>query len=376
MTGQVATQVGSSALTALPNQPRIYTVTLGPQVSAAVNQQIAGASGGFYLNTEDTPRLLSPFFIELLQNVLKFNSYDTVRLVSKTTPYSTSIPISTTSHDAEFTVTWPSGFGPLRLTVTPPGGGQPIVKDSGSGFLSVIQPLPMPAPFDPVGDWRVQVEALGAAQGTAAAAPSEAGIPFDLHVMTDDGAIKSDLSVVPLDYKSGGKILLRAKLTQFGRPLLGFGTQSGETIMAVPIGPGRSIGDILSESKASPKPPSGSLDLAVGAEAKLFNTLQADPSKLARTEGPQITLFDDGRPEHGDSVAGDGIYSALLEAPLPGHYSVLISVERLDTKTLRFLSSATQDCIRASCPRGEPYHGAKQDPTPGVRQRTFHFADP
>ncbi len=127
----------------LPNQPQFYTVTLGPSltVNSAINQQIANATLGFYLNTEDNATLLGPFFLELLQNFLKFNSYDTVRLISEraptTPPYSTEVPISTSSRDVEFSLMWPNNLGALQLTVTPPGGAPSIVRESASGFISI-----------------------------------------------------------------------------------------------------------------------------------------------------------------------------------------------------------------------------------------------
>src|SRR5262249_9096851 len=57
-------------------QLHAVTVGTGLAVSAAINQDIAHASGGFYINTEDDASQLKPFFLELLQNVLKFNSYE------------------------------------------------------------------------------------------------------------------------------------------------------------------------------------------------------------------------------------------------------------------------------------------------------------
>ncbi|HEU4416279.1 MAG TPA: choice-of-anchor X domain-containing protein, partial [Candidatus Angelobacter sp.] len=321
----------------------MYTVTVGPSsnVEAAINQNLANHTLGFYLNTEDTPRLLSPFFLELLQNVLKFNSYETVRMISKTTsaasPFSATVPISTSSHDAEFTLTWPANFGSLRLTVTPPGGGQPLVKDGASGFISIVQILPPNGPFDPRGDWGIRVEALNASASPVAV--SRGTIPFDLHIMTDDGAIKSDLSIVPADYKPGDKIKLRAKLTQFGRPIVGLGSKPRDQIEAELVRPGQSIGDLLSDSDASatpqPCPPTGPCDKQSPAEAKLANMLK-DPTVLGRQTVAPIQLFDDGKPEHGDDVAGDGIYSALYLADQPGHYNFLIGAERTEPGGPRF----------------------------------------
>jgi len=318
---------------------RIYAVTVGTgmAVSAAVNQGIAAAAGGFYMNTEDDTNLLGPFFTEVLQNFLRFNSYETVRLISKTasatTPFSTSLPISTTSQNAEFMIMWPSGQGALRLTVTPPGGALQVVKEASSGFISITQTLPLPAPFDPLGDWKVLVE-VPTPVAVARATTANAGeVPFDLHVMTDDAGIKSELGVVPMDYKSGDNIRLRAKLTRFGLPILGVGSHRGDKIEVHLIRQGKSIGDILSDSTASAVP-SGP-DPQSAAEAKLDNTLNAVPSPLVPLS-EKVQLFDDGKPEHGDDVAGDGIYSGLFQATQAGHYHFAFGIETVDPRAVRF----------------------------------------
>jgi len=322
----------------LANTPQIYTVTLGPAtvVDPAITNQITNATLGFYLNTTNNAALLRPFFLQLLQNFVRFNSYETVRLVSAevgpNTPYSTNLPIFPASQDLVISLMWPQNLGLLRLTATPPGGGKPIVRESASGFISLVQPLPVAAPYDPRGSWIIAVEAPEQPAGGGNT------IPIDLHVMTDDPGIKSEMSVVPGDYKSGDNIRLRAKLIQFGRPILGLGSHPGDKIEVELIKPGKSIGDILSDSKASAVPSCStpaSCDPQTPVQAKLANTLQNDPSVLVE-ESDTVQLFDDGKPEHGDDVAGDGIYSALYPAPLPGHYNFLFAIESTDPSSVRF----------------------------------------
>jgi hypothetical protein len=321
----------------LSSNAQVYTVTLGPSlgVSAAIDQAISQSSLGFYLHTDTDGNLLSPFFLELLQNFLKFNSYDTVRLISdrvSATSYATNVPISGTSRDIELSLMWPKDFGPLRLVVTPPGGGPAITKEDNSGFLTVVQPLPLPAPFTPGENWHVEVQLGSLAAGTVARIGNRT-IPFDLHIMTDDAGVKSDLSVVPGDYKVGGEIRLQAKLKYFGLPILGIGSLPGDKIFATPIAPGQGVGDFLSESTASSSPPAGT-DFAPGAESKLFNATQS--SSIGVYPQPNITLYDDGKSEHGDDVAGDGIYSGIFHATTMGDYNFVISVERTDAQAGRF----------------------------------------
>ncbi|HEY6350214.1 MAG TPA: outer membrane beta-barrel protein [Candidatus Angelobacter sp.] len=335
---QIATySLGSPAVaTPLPHTGsyQVFPVTVGTAgaVDTAFASGVARIPGSFYINTEGT-LALSPIFLEILQNFIKFFSYETVRIISEPTPYSVTIPISTTSQNVVFTVMWPSQSS-LRLIITPPGGVEPIVRESGSGFMSVVQRLPLPAPFDPREDWEIKVEEVNANVPAAlATTTTRGGVMFDLHVMTDDGAIKTDLAIVPGDYKPGDKIRLRAKLTRFGLPILGLGSRPGDKIEAELIRPGKSIGDILSESTASSV--SSGPDPQSPAEAKLDNTLRSNPSVL-RHKSNTIQLYDDGKPEHGDDVAGDGIYNALYEATLPGHYNFTLAAESVAPDTVRF----------------------------------------
>jgi hypothetical protein len=226
---------------------------------------------------------------------------------------------------------WPNQLGALRLTVTPPGGVQPIVKEGASGLLSLVQPLPLPIPFDPLGDWEVKIEALNPIGARITAATGGGGIPFNLHVMSDDAAIKTELSNVPDDYKPGDQIRLRAKLTRFGVPILGVGSRPGDKIEVQLVRPGNSVGDVLSDSTASTT--SSSPDPQTPVEARLANALQNDPALLIRTPDT-VQLFDDGT--HGDEAAGDGIYSAVYTAALPGHYNFLFSIDSRDANSIRF----------------------------------------
>ena len=177
------------------------------------------------------------------------------------------------------------------------------------------------------------MKAIDLVQRPTAVVGNNGGIPFDLHIMTDDSGVKSDLSVVPGDYKVGDKIRLRAKLRYFGVLMRGLGSHPGDKVKVELIKPGQSIGDMLSDSTASST--SANPDVQPGAEAKLFNTLQNDPSVLVRNSDT-VQLFDDGKPEHGDDVAGDGIYSALYPATLPGHYNFLFAIESVAQNAVRF----------------------------------------
>jgi hypothetical protein len=321
---QTYSNTGISVTTPLPNQSmlQIYSVTVGTStaVSADINEDIATATKGFYINTETNAELLRPYFLELLQNFLKFNTHETVRMiagrVTQENPFSTIAPITSTSQSVSVNLMWNQNFGDLRLVVTPPNGA-PIVGSRGNGSSFVNQKLPLPSPAASAGEWNIRVEMLRTRN-----IPE---IPFDLIVLADDEGLKSELSIVPADYAPGDNIRLQARVTNFGRPVLRLGTNPTDRLVVNLVKPGTGIGDLLSRSRASTTPATPS-DPTTNANAKLQNELTRNPSALVRSLDT-ITLLDNGAAANGDDVAGDGIYSALYNAPLVGHYDFLFGIE-------------------------------------------------
>jgi hypothetical protein len=325
---------GSMVKTPLPNLANmsVYTVTVGSGmvVSAAINEDMARAGHGFYLNSETDAALLSPYFQMILQNAVKFNTYETVRMVhdtaTPTTAYTTSFPLTSTSQTLAVSVGWEASRGPLRLTLTPPGGGAPIVR-TGSGSIILAQGLPLPPPYTLGSPWQLKLETLTTPGAQAQPAP------FDLVILADDLGINSDLTSVNADYVPGNKIRLQAKLTAFGSPILNVGGSPGDSMLVRLLKPGETVGDLLSTSTASSTGPAP--EPMSPAEIKLKNELAAHPNALAQ-DPDNATLFDDGNASHGDAVPGDGIYSALYPVEKPGHYNFLFAVEGGSRETGRF----------------------------------------
>ena len=312
----------------LPNQDsyQIYTVTVGTgaAVSAQINEDIASATQGFYVNSEVSAESLRTYFIELLQNFVRFNTWETARLVqgqvTPLAPLDTSFPISTTTTRVAIHALWPEQFDRLRMQVFVPGEASPR-EEFGSGAIRFSMDVPTAAPYDPIGSWRVVIS--GFFNSEVGAGPSN--VPVELTVLTDDRAVNADLSVVSRAYAPGDNIQLQAAVTEFGRPLLGLGTNAGETVVAQVLKPGTSIGDLLSSSTASTTPPANG-DIQTPAEARLFNELQRNPGALTQTTD-LVTLLDNGQAANGDTSAGDGIYSGLYPTNAPGHYTFLFGVQ-------------------------------------------------
>ena len=330
---QTYTSGDIAGATALPNQDeyQVYAVTIGAgtAVSADINEDIATATGGFYINSEDNADLLRPFFLELLQNFLRFNTWETVRLVSEKVapgaPYEGNLPVSTTTQSLSINLLWDESFGVLGLTVTPPGGSP--IEANGAGTIRLNLDLPLDAPYDALQDWGIQVTLLDPSGNVKEA-------PFDLIVLGDDVGVKSDLSIVDADYTPGAEILLQARVTEFGQPILGLGANPDDRLLVSLVEPGIGIGDLLSDSSAETDQPAPD-DILTDADAKLHNHLQRDPDSLIRNSNT-IELVDNGEATSGDEVAGDGIYSALYPADQPGHYNFLFGVEGTAENVGRF----------------------------------------
>jgi hypothetical protein len=213
------------------------------------------------------------------------------------------------------------------LTVRPPGGGAPIIRESSpndqTGVLALSQTLPLKGSPNSGGDWGVMVEAIGGQQ-----------TPFQFYVLGDDTGLNAEQTAFYADYAVGDQIRVQARITELGRPVTGLNSQPGAQIRAQLLRPGASIGDLLSDAPAAPATPTAP-DPASATEARLQKLLADNPDALSKKQD-QLTLFDDGDQAHGDEVAGDGIYSALFPTQLEGHYNFLFVLEGNTPATGRF----------------------------------------
>jgi hypothetical protein len=317
-----------STLTLLPNQANynIYSVTIGPGavVSPLINQNIASATGGFYVNAEDDPELLRPFFIELLQNFLRFNSIETVRLLSADVSrsmnfYETDIPVTSATVGIMVNLFANSKHGWLRLSLTPPGGGNAIVKE-GSGAIRISQSLiDTKNPDFVAGIWKARIDLVDPAGHTNV-------VPFKLIALEDNLALKSRLEIASSDHVVGDNIKLQIQLSELGQAVVGLNTQPGAEISVKIVQPGEALGDLLSESGASTEQPTPG-DQSTNVEAMLNNAMSNDPDFLKLNKDDSILLLDNGNASNGDDIENDGIYSAILPTTMAGHYSFLFTVK-------------------------------------------------
>src|ERR1051326_6083788 len=80
----------------------------------------------------------------------------------------------------------------------------------------------------PLGSWKVIVEVVPIFEHPTELKMLPVAVSFDLHVMAEDAGIKTDMSIVPADYKPGNQLKLQPKLKQFHRPIAGLGSKPGD----------------------------------------------------------------------------------------------------------------------------------------------------
>lgn len=320
----------------LPNESSlsIYAVTVGSStaVSAEINQGLAMATGGFYINSEANADILTTYFIELLQNFVKFNTWSMVALRSAdlgfdggvAQPHSIDFPLSSTSRAASIDLSWNAQFGHVCLDVQIPGAAEAETvcsnqENQAAGKLSWTKNLlGADPPVESSGVWHATIRPMAVHTHV----PDNVEFPVFLAIMAEDSNVKSDYSIGADDYVPGSRARLHVKLKESGKALV-----SGVSVSALVASPDQGIGDLLAASNADTGQPGscpGGCDTDTDADAKLANELSKNPDALAHDFNP-VTLLDNGDSANGDQIAGDGIYSALYEVNVPGHYNVLFN---------------------------------------------------
>ncbi|QWF19483.1 vWA domain-containing protein [Lysobacter capsici] len=329
--GQIKTSDDAGNITnptPLPKQPfQLYSVTVGNEFGpdAPINQALANITGGYSLNTTHPAAELDAFFLQALQNFHKFSTVETMRVIQDktlyTAPFQTTFPVTSSTTRLAFNLTpQPGQQGGVRLELTPPGGGAPMIfvapTWNTSGAISDGFRLPLPGGNNGFGEWKMRVLSNNDGKNP---------VPFNFVLLGDDVTLNSSLGAANAEYAVGGKIKLTAQINDFGKTLKGLNSQAGAIVKAIVVSPGNNVGDVLSDSAAQPSPsPAG--DNGTAAQNKLAAILSADAGALKQNQN-EVILRDDGSPASGDDKANDGIYTASVPAEFEGHYNFVFLVQ-------------------------------------------------
>lgn len=310
----------------IPNQDefQIYSITTAPSGSAWVgwvNQQIAQAGKGFHLYSGASSNKIRLFFLEMLQNFLRFHTIEISHIIDgvckKNETREMEFDVAGGTKWFVYSLLFNRAAGVMRVTLIPPGNGRPIVAE-GRGAIHVRPNLKEIAPLRSfAGRWKATVEVLETQNVNE--------IPYQVMVIEDNMALSSTFEVVTSKIKPGDYISVTAGARILGQAVSGLGGNAGEDVSVLLTKSDISIGDYLSKSKASTQPltPNDSLgkvnsSLAM-ATAKLANAFNDDPGFMTFLER-RFKLKDNG----------SGVYETKLPTDVEGTYTMLFTIKGND----------------------------------------------
>ena len=292
---------------------QIYTVTTGPPsgVNADLNEDLARTTEGDYENAKINASEMRLFFNQMLQNFVKFTSFETLHQTEAAfeeagDTYRSTMPVTITSTSLVATLSAPRNAGYFGLRLIGPNGE--TYETEGTGTVTLAVPLLEKDPVSVAGKWEAEVELVDPASGEASAYVS---------VIADDFGVSSDFSADAGDTEPGLTFPVEARLTGLGGPI-----ENADARVTVEK-PDTAKGDVLSRADLDPTPPDGG-DSFTPAEAKLYQLMKRTSGVLSRSSSA-VELVDNG--QGSDQTAGDGTYAGSVQVREPGHYTLRYVVE-------------------------------------------------
>ncbi len=312
--------------------------------TSATNQFIARAfevEGAFLNNLVASLRGFSPQILSQQQK----------RLESTEESQTLNFVVDDFTTKATFLLSW-SGDpipGRLEFDLFGPGGESvlPVVQVTpGRSYAIATCYFPLirtdGRPMVHTGEWKMVVRRAGQADPnriTVSAVKNWRNpVDYRAYLIADIPDMNFDVNFGKPTYRAGERVTLHVSLTERSQPI--------DTLSAISVDIVRAtvnFGDFISEkrielSSLDQLMKTGSDLPADRAEAK-FRLALLDPS-FARQVSPErrtIRLFDDGNEAHGDSLPGDGVYSADLGvARVPGLIAADISLNGQSARAHNF----------------------------------------
>lgn len=236
---------------------------------------------------------------------------------------------------ATFILSWAGTTGPGRLRfelIGPDGKAATALARTVPGanyqLAQVFFPLanPLGRPVDHTGLWKMVVQRedgsatpIATVEGRTNAiekTPSD----FRAYLMADVPDTSFDVRFSKISYRAGDEVILTAQAVQSDDQV-----RTMDKVTAEITQPRSALGTRLARTRFDRSQMLKAQDLNGDALADLAaakSQLLLTDAALASTLRPvqqTVELFDDGRPEHGDNLPGDGIFSARLGQPrVPG----------------------------------------------------------
>ena len=332
------------------NVKAIHTIGTGVLGASWISllTNIANETGGENYFTSEPDELLEDFFLETLVNTLRIDPVEKIKTVKgiiarediqKTERFS----LNSTVRQATFALTWKRGnANSLSFDLKDPNGitipRSLMMIQSGSfySFATVKFPLTVHGtPIDPAGVWEVVIR------------PGQTSVAgnYKVHLIVDDADIRYHFDQPSGNYAVGDIIPLSFWMQKGNQTLAGFSGEITVDVNRPPVG----FGTILSNTKVSQADMDADIDLSGDSFANLASKKEhiilQDPAIRKRIAHriDKIALYDDGRPNHGDVKAGDGVYSALYtDTQRPGYYNFNLTVSANDPRLGRIVRNETK----------------------------------
>jgi len=314
---------------------QIHSIGVGVDGAAFEDLIDRISSGTFALHhfTAAPDEDLDIFFTNDLIDSLKSASLEVVKTdqaaLGQGETRTVSVPVNASTTLLSLVISWKGEVNPdvLRVNVrTPDGTGVSPTKADLGGFYKVLKyTFPLRAktgkPPIPVGNWTVSLTNRS----------DRNPLLCQLTAFVDERCFHYDFDFDRRVYAPGDKIRLTATLTQNGKPL-----PQAEGVWVDVAAPKFSANTLLAGALQKTKPDKSNLDnqpLVMNkrliadikpldrAVASLINSDKQLATRLSAKRRIPVGLYDDGRKEHGDAIAGDGIYSNLFsDTNIAGSY--------------------------------------------------------
>lgn len=268
---------------------------------------------------------LDIFFTNDLISSLKTASLEIVKTdkgaLARGATQTLSVPVNAASTLLSLVISWKGEVSPsaVQVTVRAPNGAAvtPTRTDQG-GFYKVLKyefPLRVKEgpPPSPTGNWSVTLTSQASAEP----------LLYQVTAFVDERCFHYDFGFDRQEYGPGDQIRLTATLTQKSKPL-----PRADGLWVDVTAPAYSADTLLAAALPQAKAGKSSLDVTQPGSSKgavdvtpydrlVASVIRSNPklaAQLRAKTGMRVALYDDGRKDHGDAKAGDGIYSNLLSA--------------------------------------------------------------
>lgn len=292
---------------------------------------VAGQTGGLFHFTSDPDEDLELFFLNdlvaSLQGATPRMARHTVGVVRQSAPADERFQVNTSATKACFVLSWDEATGGRGV------GFELVSPDSSSAFplqtergrfyqvTAVEFPRTRPSAHSHAGQWQMKISSK-----------SESTTGYRAYLILDDHAHDFSFWIDPKVRWAGKPIRLHAAIHRGDQPV----AFEDLKILATVDFPKVAMGDLYSKHLRSVQ-----IDPDRGADKDLdpvharMDVLLRDKDfrKLIARDSARVALYDDGKAEHGDEIAGDGIYSGLFEeSAVPGLYEVQYLASGKDRK--------------------------------------------